>query len=511
VSEDTRHQTALTLPAELPVLPLLGIVVYPLTVTPLGITQESAIRLVDEALAGSGLVGLVARRDERGRLGGAAPEDCFSVGVVAHIHRLLRLPDGALRVAAEGLERFAVTEWLGEAPVLRARVRILPDEPGPEPPGALAATLVAQLDELIDLMPGAPHELRAQLHAEDDLRRLSFLVAQVLMVRRSVAERQEILALPETSVRLERLSELARRELRALRGSARMRSDAPPASHQDAERTETLAGQTLDLERARQTLAAGVVGQDAAREALLELLAARELRRIRHLRGPAALMPGLAGPAGGGKSTLARALAQAAGLGYARVALGELATAEAVRGRPGEPGALLRALARAGSDRVVLELDGLDQLTDSAAAGLIALLDSEASGDLTELTGGQWDLEQTLLVGSARAEEAIPALLRERLDLIRLPAPTLEQRLVIARAALLPRLRAAYGLLPGELELTDAALQKLVIGSGEEPGLRALEQRIARLCRRAAAYVLGGRASGGPIVLDAGDIDTNQP
>src|SRR3990170_3009617 len=99
------------MPAELPILPLRGLVVYPQTALPLTIGQPRSIRLVDEVVAGEErLIGLIASQNPE--LEVPEPKDLYTVGTVAMVHRLFRAPDGTIRLVVQGLERFKVGEFI---------------------------------------------------------------------------------------------------------------------------------------------------------------------------------------------------------------------------------------------------------------------------------------------------------------------------------------------------------------------------------------------------------------
>ena len=99
------------IPPELPILPLRGVVVYPQTAVPLTIGQPRSIRLVDDVMAGEErLIGLVASKDPE--LDAPAPEDLYSVGTVAIVHRLFRAPDGTIRLLVQGLATFTLGEFV---------------------------------------------------------------------------------------------------------------------------------------------------------------------------------------------------------------------------------------------------------------------------------------------------------------------------------------------------------------------------------------------------------------
>ena len=117
---------AIDLPEELPILPLRGLVVYPQTAIPLTVGQERSIQLVDDAVAGSRTVGLVASKDPG--LGTPGPAEVQKVGTLATIHRLFRTPDGTIRLLIQGLQRIQIDEFVATAPYLKARVTRIPED-----------------------------------------------------------------------------------------------------------------------------------------------------------------------------------------------------------------------------------------------------------------------------------------------------------------------------------------------------------------------------------------------
>jgi len=185
---------------ELDILPLFGTVAYPHAVTPLAVAQPAALRLLDTAGGGPRRLGVVALRDPARRPAEPTLADCFPVGVLALVHRLLRLPDGTLRVAVEGLDRIALLE-AAPGPGLRARVRLLSERPAPTPAGGLAS-LRAHVTALAGRLPGLSPELAADVVAEEDAGRAAFLVAGPALARASLAQRQALLELDDPAARL---------------------------------------------------------------------------------------------------------------------------------------------------------------------------------------------------------------------------------------------------------------------------------------------------------------------
>ncbi|MFL5803124.1 MAG: endopeptidase La, partial [Roseiflexaceae bacterium] len=205
------------IPHELAILPLFNVVIYPLTVVPLAVGQEQSIKLIDDAMVGERLIGLVTLKNEDERPERITPDDFYQIGTAAMVHRLLRLPDDTLRVAVQGIERITIEEIIQTEPYFRARVRILPDETAADIGiQALMRNLVNLASQILQLLPNPSDELQTQLINEEDPRRLTYLLAVTLLFRSSVAERQAILSFTSVRDKLERLTEILTRELSVL-------------------------------------------------------------------------------------------------------------------------------------------------------------------------------------------------------------------------------------------------------------------------------------------------------
>ncbi len=99
------------IPEELAMLPLRGVVVYPLTFQALNVGQPRSMRLVDDATVKKQLIGLVTSRDTEKEEPG--PEDVYGIGIAATIHRMIKAPDGTIRLLVQGVERVRIEEWTG--------------------------------------------------------------------------------------------------------------------------------------------------------------------------------------------------------------------------------------------------------------------------------------------------------------------------------------------------------------------------------------------------------------
>jgi ATP-dependent Lon protease len=165
-----------SLPDELPILPLRGVVVYPQTAVPLTIGQPRSIRLVDDVASGQRLIGLLTSKDADNENPG--PDQLYRIGTVAMIHRLFRAPDGTIRLLVQGLSRFRVVEFTETEPYLKAKVEPAPEieEEGLEV-DALARNIREQFIHIADLMPSIPRELAASIAAVEDPLQTAYTIA----------------------------------------------------------------------------------------------------------------------------------------------------------------------------------------------------------------------------------------------------------------------------------------------------------------------------------------------
>ena len=160
----------------LPILPLRGVVVYPMMWLPLTVGQERSIRLIDEALvdAEPRIIGLFTSKDaEKDEPG---PDEIYDTGTMAVVHRMLRAPDGTIRLIVQGLERIRVQEFLQSDPYLRANVLEHPDliEDTVETE-ALMRNAQDQFRQFINLVPHLPEELEMAALNVEDARQLVYL------------------------------------------------------------------------------------------------------------------------------------------------------------------------------------------------------------------------------------------------------------------------------------------------------------------------------------------------
>ena len=200
------------IPDELPVLPLRDMVVYPYIIAPLSVAREISVQAVDKALAENRMILLTAQRDKN--LEEPEEKDLFSMGTVAVIMRMLKLPDGRSRVLVQGVCRARINSLISTRPYFQAKIeRVTDDEYDPSSieKEALMRSVKQLLDRATGLGKSLPSEVMVIANNLEDPGRLSDLTASNMEL--SVEESQEVLETLEPLARLKRVHDLLKREL----------------------------------------------------------------------------------------------------------------------------------------------------------------------------------------------------------------------------------------------------------------------------------------------------------
>jgi ATP-dependent Lon protease len=196
---------------ELPLLPLRETVVFPDSMMPLAVGQERSIKLVDDVVSGEGRIALISARDE----GVEEPswDDIYSVGVEAVVSRMLKMPDGTLRLLVQGVRRVRLLDRVRDKPYLVGLFEDVPDVvDSSNEIEALTRNVQSQFARVIQMEPYLPDELAIAIANIDDPGPLCYLVASNLR-RLTVAERQQLLEQTDVAERLRSLSRILAREV----------------------------------------------------------------------------------------------------------------------------------------------------------------------------------------------------------------------------------------------------------------------------------------------------------
>jgi ATP-dependent Lon protease len=213
-----------TIPDVLGILPLRGTVIFPQAVTPLAVGRPGSVKLVQEALQGSRIIGAVMQRDPS--VDDPRAQGLHAIGTVILIHKAMKQPDGTVRLVVQGLSRFRITDVLQEAPFLRARIqRLVDDAPATLEVEALARTASTLFQKVVSLSPTLPDELQNILGAAEAPGVLADLVAGALPIL-PTALRQELLETIGVAERLQRLVAALTKEAEVLELGSKIQSEA---------------------------------------------------------------------------------------------------------------------------------------------------------------------------------------------------------------------------------------------------------------------------------------------
>jgi ATP-dependent Lon protease len=221
---DSPAESTAQIPKILPVLPLRGLVVFPLTAVPLTIGQSRSIRLVDDVMAGDErLIALVTARNPE--IETPTPEELFNIGTVAMVHRMFRAPDGTIRLVVQGLLRCRLVNFIQEEPYLKAEIADAPEtvEEGLELE-AMARNARDQFEHIADMIPSIPRELVASVVTIEDALQTVYTIAN--FQRMDLEEAQALLEQDSTSAKLHRLVGILTREVEVLEMGQKIQNEA---------------------------------------------------------------------------------------------------------------------------------------------------------------------------------------------------------------------------------------------------------------------------------------------
>ncbi|MEQ8765256.1 MAG: endopeptidase La [Planctomycetota bacterium] len=253
-----------------------------------------------------------------------------------------------------------------------------------------------------------------------------------------------------------------------------------------------------DIDHARKILARDHYGLEEIKTRILEFLAVRKLSPEH--RGPVVCF---VGPPGVGKTSLGRSIASALGRRFVRFSLGGMRDEAEIKGHRrtyigAMPGRIVQSLKVAGTLNPVFMLDEIDKIgadfRGDPASALLEVLDPEQNHAFSDhYLDVPVDLSKILFVATANVLDTIPPPLRDRMEVIELSGYMPEEKFHIARRYLLPRQIENHGLTKKQLTIDAPALRRLISRYTREAGVRNLEQKIARLCRKVAAQRAEGK------------------
>ena len=221
VEEDDEER--LTIPEVLPVLPLKDTVVYPLSLQPLGVGQERSKHLIDDVMRGDRLVVLVAQKSAD--LDQAGPDDIFSVGTVARVGRMFRMPDDTIQIAVQGLERVDIGEFTQEKPYLMAHITLKPDtQEEDNETEAIKRNVIGYFQRMVALVQTMPENITTIALNLEEARQVVYVIAPFVPMELEL--RQRLLELDSVREKMLQLSSHLTHELEILELGKRIQNQA---------------------------------------------------------------------------------------------------------------------------------------------------------------------------------------------------------------------------------------------------------------------------------------------
>ena len=262
----------------------------------------------------------------------------------------------------------------------------------------------------------------------------------------------------------------------------------------------------LDLARAREILDREHYGLDKVKERIIEYLAV--LRMKKNMKGPILCF---VGPPGVGKTSIVKAIAEAVDRKFVRMSLGGVRDEAEIRGHRktyigSMPGRIITGMKQAGSMNPVFLFDEIDKMASDfrgdPASAMLEVLDAEQNNAFRDhYMEIPFDLSKVMFITTANSRETIPEPLLDRMEIIEVPSYTEEEKLQILKRHLMPKQLAEHGMAPGTVTMDEEIMRSMIEGYTREAGVRTLERTAAKICRKAAVYLLENEA--GSVHVDA--------
>ncbi len=546
---------------DLPVLPLRDVVVYPHMVIPLFVGRERSIKALDLAMAADKQILLLAQKSPD--TDDPAAEDLYTIGTLATVLQLLKLPDGTIKVLVEGTTRIKMTGFSERDTAMTGTAQTVDSifDRDPRELDVTQRSLMSLFEQYVKTNRKLPPELLSTLSGIDDPSRFADTVSahlstrlvdkQTLLETLNVGERLEMLiGLVDGEIDVQQIEKRIRgrvksqmeksqreyylnEQMKAIQKELGENEEAPNELEELAKKIATAgmpkeieakaktelnklkqmspmsAEATVvrnyldwligvpwkksskvrkDLKEAQKVLDEDHYGLEKVKDRILEYLAVQS--RVKKMHGPILC---LVGPPGVGKTSLGQSIAKATNRKFIRMSLGGVRDEAEIRGHRrtyigSMPGRIVQNLNKVATNNPLFVLDEIDKMSmdfrGDPSSALLEVLDPEQNHTFNDhYLEVDLDLSEVMFIATANSLN-IPGPLLDRMEVIRIPGYTEEEKLNIAQRYLLPKQLKGNGLKEGELKIQDDALRDIVRYYTRESGVRNLEREIAKIARK---------------------------
>src|SRR5437588_576770 len=470
-----------------PMMPVRDMVIFPQQMTPFIVGREASVRALEEALASDKKIFLSTQHDAS--VDDPKPEEIYAVGTLANIVQSVKLPDGNIKVLVEGVERARALSIATEEGFFRATIRLLGQRVEDSPQvKQLVEKVTGLYEQFIKLSQSLNYDTMIAAARGDDPSRLSDTIAANLQL--PVDEKQDLLETVDPMERLNRIGEILEIELEKLNVdrniNTRVKRQMERAQKEyylneklKAIQKELGRGEKSETDELKKKIDTAGMPKDVHEKAI------QELKRLE-------LMPPMSA-----ESTVSRNYLDwliAVPWKKRSKEIRDIKAAEKVLKEEHY------AMKKAGTVIPIFVLDEVDKMSTDfrgdPSAALMEVLDPELNHAFTDhYLDVEYDLSRVMFVCTANVLHTIPQPLQDRMEILRLPGYTEQEKLEIAKRFLVKRAREATGLTDKNLKFTDEGLLHIIRHYTHEAGVRSLEREIQNIARKMARKVVTDGAS----------------
>ncbi|MFB4158263.1 endopeptidase La [Geomicrobium sp. JSM 1781026] len=538
----------------------------------LDVGRSKSVKALEQVMVGDQEILLTSQIDLS--VDEPAKEDLYTVGTLAYVKQMIKMPNGTTRILVEGLKRATIETFTSESDYyevdIQIRVDSQTDDEDTEEKTALMRSVLKQFEQYTKLSSKVSKDTLKSVQDIDEPGYFADLVASHLPLQ--IKRKQELLETFEEKARLEQLLDILENErevlglekkigqrvkksmektqkeyylreqmkaiqkelgdkdgkggeveeLRTRIEESEMPENVSEKALKELARYEKVPASSaessvirnyiewlttipwseettdrLDLDHAEKVLNEDHFGLEKVKERVLEHLAVQKLTDS--LRGPILC---LTGPPGVGKTSLAKSIARSLEREFVRISLGGVRDEAEIRGHRrtyvgAMPGKMIQGMKKAGVMNPVFLLDEIDKMASDfrgdPSSAMLEVLDPEQNHQFGDhYIEETYDLSNVMFVTTANQVGAIPAPLRDRMEMIHIAGYTEIEKQAIATDHLLPKQIKVHGLTKSDVQIREQALMKVVRYYTREAGVRNLERSIATLCRKAAKQIVAG-------------------